>query len=135
MELKKMKSKILSFLLLLTSLIGYLEWSGNSHMFLFQAEGETISKLFTDTASVLHPFILIPMIGQIMLTITVFQKKPTKILIYLSIGCLGLLLGFMFVIGLISLNYKIILSTIPFIIVSVIAIKHYREISTNQVGN
>ncbi len=32
-----MKSKILNFFLIITSLLGYLEWGGNSHSFLFQA--------------------------------------------------------------------------------------------------
>jgi putative flippase GtrA len=67
------------------------------------------------------------MIGQIILAVTLFQKKPSKILTYISIGGLGLLLLFMFLIGLISLNYKIALSTIPFIVVAVLTVIHYRK--------
>lgn len=121
------KGKILNFLLIVTSLIGYLEWSRDSHMFLFQAEGEIIRKLFSDPLSVIHPFIMLPMIGQILLAITLFQKKPNKILTYISIGGLGILLVFMFLIGLISLNYKILLSTIPFIVVAVLTVMHFRK--------
>jgi hypothetical protein len=120
----KMKSKILNILLICTSLLGYLEWSGNSHSFLFQAEGEIISKLFTDPISVLHPFTLLPMTGQLILIITLFQKRPSKLLTYIGIGGLGILLVFMFVIGIMTLNFKIILSTIPFIVVSALAIRH-----------
>lgn len=123
-----MKSKILNFLLLITSLIGYLEWGGNNHIFLLKAEAEIISKLFSDPASVLHPFTIIPMVGQTMLLITLFQKQPSKVLTYISIGGLGILLGFMFVIGLMGLNYKIIFSTIPFLVVAVLAIMHYRKL-------
>jgi hypothetical protein len=122
-----MKSKVLNFLLIVTSLLGYLEWSGNSHMFLFQAEFEIFKKLFSDPVSVLHPFITLPMIGQIILAVTLFQKKPSKILTYISIGGLGILLVFMFLIGLISLNYKIALSTIPFIVVVVLTVIHSRK--------
>ena len=43
------------------------------------------------------------------------------------IGGLGLLLGFMLVIGVISLNLKIILSVIPFLITAVLAVIHYRK--------
>ena len=124
-----MKSKILNSLLIITSLLGYLEWSGNSHTFLFQAEGEILSKLFTDPISTLHPFTLVPLIGQIILIVTLIQKTPSKILTYISIGSLGILLAFMFVIGIVSLNFKIVLSTIPFIAVSIIAIRHYRKIT------
>ena len=120
-----MKSKAYNFLLIVTSLIGYLEWSGNNHAFLFQAEVEIISKLFTGPTAVLHPFTVLPMIGQFILLVTLFQNKPNKIWTFISVGCLGLLLGFMFVIGLISLNYKIVFSTIPFIVVAGLTIRHY----------
>ncbi|MBK8348533.1 MAG: hypothetical protein IPL08_13300 [Saprospiraceae bacterium] len=126
-----MKNKILTFLLILTSLIGYLEWSGDNHTFLFQAEVEIVHKLFTNPSSVVHPFILLPLIGQILLFITLFQKPPSKILTYISIGGLGMLLGFMFIIGLISLNFKILLSSIPFIIVAVLKIKHLQKTKPN----
>ncbi len=123
-----MKSKIFNSLLIITSLLGYLEWSGNSHSFLFQAEAELLSKLLTDPTSILHPFTLLPLIGQIILIATLIQKSPSKILTYISIGSLGLLLGFMFVIGLMSFNYKIVISTIPFIVISISAIIYYRKI-------
>ncbi len=118
-----MKSKLLNFLLILTSLFGYLEWSGDSHSFLFQAEAEILSKLFTEPLAVLHPFTILPLAGQIVLLITLFQKKPAKILTYIGLGGLGLLLIFMLAIGLLSLNYKIIASTIPFLVVAVMTIR------------
>lgn len=122
-----MKSKMLNFLLIITSLLGYLEWSGNSHSFLFQAEAEIFSKVFTDPISVIHPFTILPLIGQLSLIFTLFQKTPSKKLTYFGIGCLGILLGFIFVIGLMSLHYKIIFSTIPFIFVSILTIIHNRK--------
>lgn len=122
-----MKSKILNILLIITSLIGYLEWGGDNHVFLFQGESEIIIKLFTNPASVIHPFILLPLVGQILLLITLFQKSPGKILTYFSITSLGLLLGFMFVIGLLIMNFKIVLSTIPFMITAVLTIRNFRE--------
>lgn len=122
-----MKSKVLNFLLVITSLIGYLEWSGDSHAFLFQTEIELIVKLFTNPISALHPFTILPLIGQVILIITLFQNKPSKILTYAGIGGLGILLLFMLVIGLMSLNYKIILSTIPFLVVAVITIRYIRK--------
>ncbi|MCC7521736.1 MAG: hypothetical protein IT220_08900 [Flavobacteriaceae bacterium] len=123
-----MKSKIINLLLIITSLLGYLEWGGGSHIFLFAGEIEIIQKLFTNPTSVIHPFTLIPLMGQILLLITLFQKTPSKILTYISIAGLSLLLGFMFIVGLMSMNIKIIISTIPFIVVSILAIRHYRKI-------
>lgn len=122
-----MKSKFLNAFLIITSLFGYLEWSGNSQSFLFQAEAEIIYKIVTIPSSVIHPFILLPLIGQILLLITLFQKSPSKILTFISIFGLGLLLGFMFIIGIISLNFKIIISTVPFLLVVVLTIRNIKK--------
>lgn len=127
MDWKQHKNRTLHFLLILTSLLGYLEWSGNSHAFLFQAEMEVFIKLLSDPSSLLHPFIILPIIGQGLLLVTLFQTNPSKVLAYISICGLGLLLGFMFVVGLISLNYKIICSTVPFLMMVVVTVRHYRR--------
>jgi hypothetical protein len=122
-----MKSKLYSLLLLITSLLGYLEWSGNQHIFLFQAEIEVFSKLFSNPLSILHPFTILPILGQIVLLITLFQEKPRKALIYFSISTLNILLVFMFIVGIMAMNFKIIISTIPFILLSLLTIRYYKE--------
>lgn len=126
-----MKSKILNVLLVLTSLIGYLEWSGDSSSFLFQAEAQIFSKIFYDPQSVLHPFTVIPFIGQMLLVFTLFQNKPSRILMYTGIFALGFLMVFLFVIGLISMNLKIAASTAPFLAVAIITLIHLRRIKQN----
>jgi hypothetical protein len=122
------KRKIFNLLLIFTSLLGYLEWGKGHQMFLFHAEGEIFAKLFQQPGSVLHPFILFPFIGQILLVITLFQKKPGKILTYTAIVCLGLLLGLMFVIGCLGTNFKILLSTLPFFLIAFFTIRHQLRI-------
>lgn len=123
-----MNSKFYNFILIITSLVGYLEWPVNNHMFLFQAEMEIISKIFNSPESVIHPFIFFPIIGQLILLYTLFQKEPNKILTFISIGSLGILLSFMFLIGILSQNIKILISTIPFLSIAILAIKHYLAI-------
>jgi hypothetical protein len=122
-----MKSKLLNLLLIVTSLFGYLEWGGGNHSFLFQAEYEVVSKLFTDPASVLHPFTVLPIIGQVLLLITLFQRQPNKILTYVGIAGLAILLSFIFLVGALSLNFKIILTALPFLVIAIITIRHYRR--------
>lgn len=122
-----MKSKILNFLLILFSLFGYLEWSGKNHMFLFEAEIEILSKLFINPKSVINPFIILPVISQFLLLFTLFQKTINRKITYISIFGLGLLIYFLFFVGLISLNYKIALSTLPFIVVSIVSMLHHRK--------
>ena len=123
-----MKSKTLNFLLIILSLIGYLEWSGNNHLFLLEAEIEILSKLFVNPKSVIHPFIILPIISQFLLLVTLFQKSASKKLTYISIFGLGLLVYFLLFVGLISLNYKIVISTIPFVLLSILTILHHKKL-------
>lgn len=118
-----MHSKILNTLLVLSSLIGYLEWSGNNYLFIVEAEREIILKLFTDPNSIIHPLIILPIGGQILLLLTLFQKKPNKIMTYISIAMLGCLLYLMLFIGIFSFNYKIIISTLPFLFISIAIVR------------
>ena len=118
-----MHSKILNTLLVLSSLIGYLEWGGNNHLFIVEAEREIILKLFTDPNSIIHPLIILPIGGQILLFLTLCQKKPNKIMTYISIAMLGCLLYLMLFIGIFSFNYKIIISTLPFLFISIAIVR------------
>ncbi|HPI53831.1 MAG TPA: hypothetical protein PLU10_04010 [Chitinophagaceae bacterium] len=121
-----MKLKIYNTLLLLTSLFGYLQWGRDQHLFLFQAELDIFKKLLSNPLSVLHPFILLPFAGQIILCITLFQKKPSALLMYIAMLALGLLLGFMLLIGLLILNTKIIVCALPFLFITVLTIRELR---------
>ncbi len=122
-----MKGKILNGLLIMTSLFGYLEWGKDNSVFLFQAEAEVISKLFIDPVSSVHPFTILPLVGQALLLITLFQKRPGKVLTYTGMAGIAVLLIFMFMIGIIGLNYRIVFSTIPFLIVSLLTVHHLRR--------
>lgn len=122
--------KLLNFCLLLTFLIGYLEWGKTSHLFIFQAEAELFSKAFDKPLEVLHPFILIPFAGQLLLLFTLFQKEPGKLLTFISLGCLSLLILLLFLIGLMSMNVKMIACSLPFIITGILIIRQYRKKKT-----
>lgn len=128
-----MKGKILNLLVILTSLIGFLQWGKGNSMFLFQAEAEVLSKLFVSPMDVIHPLIMLPLLGQILLILTLFQKEPNKFLTLSGVCALGLLLGLMLFIGLIDLNIKILASTIPFLITVIFIFRHHKmHIKTKQ---
>ncbi len=122
------KEKKLILLLLVTSLLGYMEWGGNNHIFLAQAEVEAFERLFTEPLSVLHPLIILPFAGQVLLIINLLIKQPRKAFTYIGTACLSLLLGFMFIIGVTSLHFKIIISTLPFLITAVVMVRYYRDL-------
>lgn len=115
--------RILNGLLILTSLFGFLEWGGNNQAFLFEAELDVLSRSFTDPVAVIHPLTLLPMAGQIVLLITLFQDNPGRRLTFCGITGLGLLITLMLVIGLIGLNWKIVASTLPFLLVARLALR------------
>lgn len=122
-----MKEKLLNILLIISSLVGYLEWGTDNKSFLFEGEYEVLSNLFTNPEKAIHPFTIIPLLGQILLMITLFQKETNKILTYIGVACLGLLLGFMFFIGITSLNFKILISTLPFLATASYTIFYLRK--------
>ena len=107
-------TRIINIAIVLTSLIGYLKWGPNS-MFLFQMEADILAKMFVNPLDTIDPFTVLPMLGQILLVITFFQKKPSKNLTIAGVLCIGLLLGFIFVIGLISLSAEITIASLPFV--------------------
>ena len=110
-----MHYRLLGILLIIFSGIGYLEWGGNQSIFLFQAEFEIITKLCTNPISVLHPFTILPIIGQFLILFAIIKSPFNPKIMYIGIGLLSILLGFMFIIGCISVNYKILISTLPFL--------------------
>jgi hypothetical protein len=122
-----MNQKALNLALIATSLVAYLEWGGNNSMFLFQGEWDILQKLFTDPLSVAHPFTVLPMLGQVLLLTTLFQKQPSKILTWIGILGMGILLLFIFIIGLMGLNMKITMSVVPFLIIAIISILNLRK--------
>lgn len=106
--------------------MGYLEWGQDQSIFLFQAEADLIWKGLTNPGAVIHPFTMLPLLGQLALVATLFQKTPGKKLTSAGIVGIGLLLAFMCLIGLMSFNLKIFASTIPFLVMAVLTARHHR---------
>ena len=121
-----MKVNYIKFLILgilISSLFAYLEWGKLKHSFLFEVEYTVISKIISEPLAVLHPLIIIPLIGQILLIISLFQNNPSKKLVIAAIAALALLLLLILVVGILSKNYKIALSVTPFLIFTYFTIK------------
>lgn len=127
-----MKGKLLNIIAILTSLIGFLQWGKGNSMFLFQAEAEVISKLFLSPGDVIHPLTVLPLIGQLLLLSTILQKEPSKILTLIGVCLLSLLLGLMFLIGLMDFNFKILASTIPFFVTVVFIFRYHKKNIKNK---
>jgi len=120
--------KLLNTCLLLTSLIGYLEWGKGQHSFLGQVEYDMIFGVKQHSENFMHPFVLLPLLGQLLLLITLFQKTPTRILTLTGILCLGTIMLMILVVGSLSLNIRIIASALPYTILAIIAlVKNFKR--------
>jgi hypothetical protein len=119
--------KIINSLLLLTSLVGYLEWGRDNKTFLFQAEAEVISKLFTDPLSAFHPLVLLPLAGQLALLITIFQKLPSRMLTIFGIAGIGILFVVILLAGVMGMNWKVVASTLPFLATAIYSVSQLRR--------
>jgi hypothetical protein len=121
------KRKLLNLCLLLSSLVGYLEWGTDNRSFLGAMEWHILTKTEGLTDGLTHPFVIIPLLGQLLLIITLFQKTPSKVLTIAGLVCLSLILMFIFFIGLTGMNIKIALSAVPFIISGIAVIYNFRK--------
>lgn len=118
--------KILNGCLLISSLFGYLEWA-DKHAFLGMVEYDLLFDSKNRTGSLTHPFVLVPLIGQLLLLITLFQKTPNKAITITGLICLSLIMLMLFLIGIMGMNLKMVLASLPFIILAILVIKHNRK--------
>lgn len=120
-----MQARLINAALLLSSLICYLEWGGGNSGFLFQTEYVVFAKRNSD--AFMHPLVLIPLIGQILLIVSILKKQPSRRLTLTGLSLIGLLVLMILIAGVLSLNLKIVASTVPFIFVAVVFIRKYRK--------
>ena len=118
--------KLLNALLILTSLVGYLEWGGGNHGYLFQLEADIFLLASANFLSVVHPFILIPFLGQLLLLITLVQKVPGRLLTFIGMGCLSLIVLMLLLVGLLGMNARIIICALPFLVTAIFVIRLHR---------
>ena len=118
-----MKLKLLNLGLVLTSLIGYLKWGGNNAAFLAEAEAEVLTRAFAEPMAVLHPFTVLPLVGQVLLVATLFQRRVSKLLTVIGLACLSLLILLIFAIGIAVFEYRMVLSTLPFVVIGAFVIR------------
>ncbi len=118
-----MKNRQLKILLLISTFIGYLEWGTDQSSFIVQSEWEVLKKVPEDPLSLLHPFILLPVAGQLLLLFDIIKKNKGKKLSVIAIVLMSLLYLMILFIGLLDMNFKKILSALPFFILSFVIIR------------
>jgi hypothetical protein len=120
-----MNQRWISLGLFLSFLFLRLAWAKHS-MFMFQIEYDVFSKAGKYPASVLHPFIVLPFIGQLLMLAAVFNKRfPIKYILLANL-LLGLMVLMVLLIGILAPDFTMIISTIPFLFFTVLLIRSYR---------
>lgn len=107
-----MKTKLL---LLLSFFLCYLEWGNNQSAYMFEVVYTIFYEKFS-ASNFFHPIIFIGLLSFSVILISLFaniNKKIEKTMVIL----LTVLVVFFLFIGVISLKYKVILSTLPFLFI------------------
>ncbi len=108
--------RIINIGLLLSFSICYLEWPGNSN-YMFQLQYAVFTT--NDLVGVFtHPVIIAPLIGQLLILISLFKSRADKRLTFLGMILLGLIVLLFLSIGVMNLNMLMIISTIPFLLIA-----------------
>lgn len=116
--------KLLNFCLLISSFFGYMEWGADQRAFVFQAEAELFTK---DLANLVHPFVLIPLAGQAMMLYTLFQPRPGRWLTLIALACMSLFMLLLFGIGLMTVNPRILMAALPFVVLGIAVLWYNRK--------
>lgn len=119
--------RLLYIALALFPLLCYMEWGGSQAAFLYEAEYEVLFHAKTPGQTFSHPLVFLPLAGQFILLIAACLKKPNRRMAVAGQLMLSLLVALILVAGLLSLNIRMILSTAPFIIASVIFYRTYKK--------
>ena len=112
------RQRLLSLSLLLSFLVCYLEW-GTRASFIFQMEYEILFTARASLSNFKHPAIILPLIGQLILIYICFQQRPHTRLMIAGIGLLCLLVLLILLAGILGGRPRMILSTIPFIALTI----------------
>jgi hypothetical protein len=128
--------KLLHLGLLISFQFGYLTWGTSHELFIYEGEYDILQKIGTSPANLIHPLILIPLLGQILLLFTLFQTNPSRRLGLLGMSCLSLLILLLFFIGISLPNYKMIGYSLPFLFMAFLTVKsHWKQKSIGENQN
>lgn len=101
--------------LFVSSFIGYLEW-GNQSQFIAEIELDLLLKITQTVEAFIHPFILLPLLGQIVLLISFLLPKPKIWLVIIASSGIALLFLMLFLIGILNSNLKMTCCSFPFLV-------------------
>ncbi len=119
--------QLINLALIIAFLFCYLEWPPHNSMFIFQGEYVIFSSTKSWVSNFTHPLILLGLIAQLILIYAVINPKINAKLNHLGVIILTPIVLLFFVVGILSVNYKIMASTLPFLVLVVFYIRAFRR--------
>src|SRR5436190_6970022 len=110
--------RIIAAALLLSSFFCYMEW-GSKSSFLLEVEYSIFKNVNVTSEPLAHPIIFIPLIGQLLLLVSIVRKRPGSSMIFLGAGMISILIMMILLSGLVGMNWKVTVSTLPFVAISI----------------
>lgn len=133
MKSEILKARIYPLVLLLSSLMAYLEWGGGQSAFLFEMEGQLFSDLFHQPEHFVHPLILLPLFGQLVLLYLISRPQAKRIWPLVAIISIGILLIFVLLGALLSWNPMMLISILPFLLISLLWMLYYPSLKSQSM--
>ncbi|WP_421754146.1 hypothetical protein [Croceimicrobium sp.] len=114
------QARLYPLFLLLSTFLVYLEWGGAQRAFLVEMEVQLFRDLFQQPEHFAHPLILLPLFGQLLLIFLILKPQAKRLWPMLSIISIGLLLLFVLLGALLKWNPLMLLSVMPFMLISLL---------------
>lgn len=111
--------------LLLSFLLCYMEWGGGHSAFIGGAEYEVLNRKAGDPGSLAHPVILAGLAGQVLTLLSAFLRRPPRLLLWTAVLLPGLVVLLILLAGLLTANWKMILSTVPYLVIAFVLLRRY----------
>lgn len=115
---KAQQLRLTNLLLLVSFFFVYLEWGKGNSAFLFDVLREIIAHKSDPLKTLTHPIVLSGIIGIGALVSCILMPKPNRWLNLLAVSLPALIVLFISLIGAFGLNYRIFISTLPFLILT-----------------
>ena len=122
-----MKLRFINIGLLLTFFLCYMEWGQGNSSFIFQIPYALFSKMDDLWASLTHPLIISGLIGQLLLLYCAFKSTPNRTVNTIGILILSPVVLLTLLAGALSVNLKMIVSTLPFLTLAVVYFLRFRK--------
>ena len=117
--------RILIVLLILSFQFCYLRWGGGHSAFIFQMEYELLFSGKTSAGSFIHPAILLPLSGQILLLVSLFQSSPQRWRTLTGVALTSLLVLLMLLAGVLAKDGKMVTSCLPFTLMALVYVLRF----------